>query len=73
MTQDPFYDSQSPAYVDSPPAKTSRPWVIVLIVVAVLLLCCCVVLVAGWFLGDPIVEMLRDMGFDVNLVLPLLL
>jgi len=35
-----------------------------------LLLCCCAILVAGWFLGDPILEMLRDMGYD--LLLPML-
>lgn len=46
-----------------------KTWLIVVIVLVVLLLCCCAVLAAGWFLGDPILEMLRDMGFDVNLPL----
>lgn len=46
----------------------SRPWVIVLIIIAVLLLCCCAVLVAGWFLGDPILEFLRDAGFELSLI-----
>ena len=33
--------------------------IIIIAVVVVLLLCCCVIaLVGGWFLGDPIMEML---------------
>ena len=44
-----------------------KTWLIVVIVIAVLLLCCCAVLVAGWFLGDPILEMLREMGFNIDL------
>jgi hypothetical protein len=67
MTQDPFYDSQSAAYAEVPPAKKSRTGMIVLIIAAVLLLCCCGVIVAGWFLGDPLLEILRDMGYDIFL------
>ncbi len=67
MTQDPFYDSQSAAYAEVAPPKKSRTGMIILIVVAVLLLCCCAVVVAGWFLGDPILEMLREMGYDIFL------
>ncbi len=70
MTQDPFYDSQSAAYAEAAPVKKSKTGLIIIIVVAVLLLCCCAILVAGWFLGDPILEMLRDMGYD--LLLPML-
>jgi hypothetical protein len=50
----------------------NRTWVIVLVIVAVLLLCCCLILIAGWFLGDPILEFLQDLGYDINLCLPLL-
>jgi hypothetical protein len=69
MTQDPFYA----AYAEpTPPKKKRSPWVIVLIVLAVLLLCCCVFLVAGWFLGDPLLELLNEMGIDLGLYLALL-
>ncbi len=62
MTQDRNHESQPSV------AKARRPWVIVLIVVAVLFLCCSAVLVAGWFLGDPILEFLRDAGFELSLI-----
>mgnify|MGYP006305482343 CR=1 FL=1 len=54
-------------------SSKNRTWVIVLVIVAVLLLCCCIILVAGWFLGDPILEFLEELGYDINLCLPLLL
>lgn len=47
----------------------NRTWIIILIVVGVLLLCCCAVLVALWFSGDSIVEILRDQGFNLCLSL----
>jgi hypothetical protein len=50
----------------------NRTWVIVLVIVALLFLCCCLILVAGWFLGDPILEYLRRLGYDINICLPLL-
>ncbi len=71
MTQDPYYNPQPAAYPGEPPAKKRSPWVIILIILAVLLLCCCVVLVVGWFEGDRVVQMLRDMGYNINLCLPL--
>lgn len=73
MTQDPFYTSSSAAYPEAPSSKKKRsPWVIVLIVLAIVLLCCCVIGVAGWFLGDPLLELLNEMGFDLSLYLALL-
>jgi hypothetical protein len=66
MTQDP-YDS----YPADTPAKKRSPWIIVAIVLAVLLLCCCVVLVVGWFEGDRLIQLLRDMGYNIELCLPL--
>jgi hypothetical protein len=69
MTQDPFYASQSVAYSEPTPPKKRSPWVIVLIVLAVLLLCCCVIGLAGWFLGDPLLELLNEMGVDLGLYL----
>ena len=54
-------------------SSKNRTWVIVLVIAAVLLLCCCIILVAGWFLGDPILEFLEELGYDINLCLPLLL
>jgi membrane protein YdbS with pleckstrin-like domain len=72
MTQDPFYDSQSAVYPEAAaPKKRVNTWVIVLIVVAVVLLCCCVIGVAGWFLGDSVVALLREMGVDLGLWLAL--
>ncbi len=70
MTQDPFYQSDYGTYQQDAASKKKRTWIIVLIIAAVLLLCCCAILVGGWFLGDPILEFLNDMGF--NLSLPLL-
>jgi hypothetical protein len=66
MTQDSSYYGDYEGASDSKKPKT---WVIILIIVAVLLLCCCAVLVAGWFLGDPILEFLQDMGIDLGLML----
>ncbi len=73
MTQDPFYTPQPAAYQPEPPAKKRSPWVIILIILAVLLLCCCVVLVIGWFEGDRIVQLLRDMGYSITLCLPVVM
>jgi hypothetical protein len=72
MSQDPFYEPESPS---SPPTSSSpvsgpkknNTLVIVLIVIAVLLLICCCCLVAGWFLGDPIVAFIEDF-FEVDLM-----
>ncbi len=72
MAQDPFYDSQSATYSESSAPKKKSPWVIILIVLGVLLLCCCAIGVAGWFLGDPVLDMLREMGVDLGLYLALL-
>jgi hypothetical protein len=69
MAQDPFYDSQSAAYPEATSPKKKSPWVTILIVLGVLLLCCCAIGVAGWFLGDPVLEMLREMGVDLGLYL----
>jgi len=72
MTQDSFYDSQSAYGTQSPsePPKTNNTLKIVLIGLAVLVLCCCLTLVAGWFLGDPILELLSNQGVDLGLSLP---
>ncbi|HOU14167.1 MAG TPA: hypothetical protein PKZ84_13730 [Anaerolineae bacterium] len=58
MTQDPFYESNTPTSYQAPPApeKKNRTWLIIIIVAVVLLLCCCVV-AAGyllWTYGDQI-------------------
>ena len=72
MTQDSFYDSQMGYGTQSPsePPNRNNTLKIVLIVVVVLVLCCCLTLVAGWFLGDPIVEFLGGRGVDLGLSLP---
>jgi len=71
MTQDSFYDSQSAYGTQSPgePPKKNNTLKIVLIVLVVLVLCCCLTLVAGWFLGDPILELLSNQGVDLGLSL----
>ena len=70
MTQDSFYDSQSAYGTPVEPPKKNNTLKIVLIVLVVLVLCCCLTLVAGWFLGDPILEFLSIQGVDLGLSLP---
>ena len=69
MTQDTFYEPDPPSYqaapVEQKPAK-NKTTVIIIIVVAVLLLCCCCVIVA-WFLGDPIMEIIDDIMYEIGM------
>ncbi len=58
MTQDPFYESNTPTSYQAPPApaKKNKTLIIIIIIAAVLFLCCCVV-AAGyllWTYGDQI-------------------
>jgi len=71
MAQEPIYSSQ-PVYENPEPEKKNNTVKIIIIVAAVLLVCCCLTLVAGWFLGDPILDFLRGMGLDMDLALPLM-
>ena len=57
MTQDPFYETESPvAYqaAPTPEKKNNKTVIIIIVAVAVLLLCCCSLAVAAWFLGERI-------------------
>lgn len=67
MTQDASYYGGD--YEGTSDSKKPKTGIIILIIVAVLLLCCCAVLVAGWFLGDPLLEWLSDQGIDLGLML----
>jgi len=71
MAQEPIYSSQ-PVYENPEPEKKNNTVKIIIIIVAVLVVCCCLTLVAGWFLGDPILEFLSDQGVDLGLALPLM-
>jgi hypothetical protein len=44
--------------------KRNTTLIIIVAVVVVLLLCCCGLLVAGWYLGDPIMEFLQDLAYQ---------
>lgn len=45
-----------------PPAGNDRNRNIIIAVVVILLLCCCCFLISAWFLGDPFLRLLQDMG-----------
>ena len=65
MTQDPFYEQQSPDTYAPPPApKKNNTVLIIVIVAAVLLLCCCCV-AAGWFLWNNGDAILYELGINL--------
>jgi len=65
MTQDPFYEPNTPTGYQTTPApeKKNRTLIIVIVVVAVLLLCCCVA-VAGWLLWTYGDQILYELGLS---------
>lgn len=65
MTQDPFYETESPgAYAPPPAPKKNNTVLIIIIVAAVLLLCCCCI-AAGWFLWNNGDQILSDLGINL--------
>jgi hypothetical protein len=46
-------------FEETQPEKDNRTTIIIVAVAAVVLLCCCALIVAGWFLGDSIIQALR--------------
>lgn len=67
MSSDPYYTDPVPQQ----PEKKNKTLIIVIIVVAVLLLCCCLAIGAAWVFGDPILQMIEDIMWELGMVLPL--
>ena len=65
MTQDPFYETESPGTYVAPPAPKKNNTVLIIIIVAVVLLLCCCCVAVAWFLWNNGDDILYELGINL--------